>query len=419
MEASTSLPSLSARAVWRPLVWRAVGFTVVYLAAVAGFLSGVGVTERTLAGASLAEIAYYSAGLFVLGGMDLGVPVGGPDYGRALLWSAYFIAPVITASALVEAAVRLISPLALRVRPLSNHVVVAGAGRLSMLYIRKLRERDPRSSIVVVERNPNHPALAELRDVYRAMIVNGDITSKALLERLRTDRARRVLLLTGDDFTNLDTAAKILRQGRSESRRIVVHISDLGFMRDTSGSSVARSCETFNGHEFAATRLMQQHILGRFHSTPNQDLVVLAGFGRFGQTVLYELQQHAQGDFGKVIIVDEHASANARTFDDQVGFADDYDRLVVDGDILHSDVWDRIGAAMEEDGTDPVIILGSGNDGTNLHAAVLVHKRYPSAYTIVRTFRASPFAVEMTKEMDVHTFDLTDLIQSGMPDRWF
>ena len=73
-----------------------------------------------------------------------------------------------------------------------------------MLYVRKLREQDPRRSIVVVERNPNHPALVELRDVYRALIVSGDVTSDDVLRRLRTERAHRVLLLTGDDFANLE-----------------------------------------------------------------------------------------------------------------------------------------------------------------------------------------------------------------------
>ncbi len=95
---------------WQPILWRGLAFAITYLAAVAGLLSGVGVTERNLAESGLAEVAYYSIGLFVLGGLDIGTPVGGPLFGRALLWSVYFIAPVITASALIEATVRLISP---------------------------------------------------------------------------------------------------------------------------------------------------------------------------------------------------------------------------------------------------------------------------------------------------------------------
>ena len=90
-------------------------------------------------------------------------------------------------------------------------------------------------------------------------------------------------------------------------------------MREMAESSVARECEIFNSHEFAAMHLVREHLLGHFHSTPYRDLVVLAGFGRFGQTVLHQLQQHAKGSFGHVVIIDEHATRNARAFGEEPG----------------------------------------------------------------------------------------------------
>jgi hypothetical protein len=407
----------AARSLLRPLVWRVLAFGAVWIIGLIGFLAGTGVSEREVGG--IAESAYYALGLFVLGGLDLGTPVGGPSYGRVLLWTAYFAAPLITASALIEAAARIISPLTLRIRPLSDHVVLGGAGRLTMLYVKKLRERDRRRTIVVVERTPNHPSLAELRSSYRALILNGDITSDETLRRLRLKRAQRVMLLTGDDFANLDSAAKIVKLAPGLSDRVVVHVADLGFMRDTAESSVARACEIFNGHEFAAIHLVQSHLVQRFHGTPDRDLVILAGFGRFGQTVLDQLQQHAGGRFGSVILIDGVASRNARFFDDQVGFEDGYDRLVIDGDLLDAAIWARVGEAVEAHGGDPVVIMGSGNDGTNLHAALLVRRRHPSAYVIVRSFRASPFTADIATESGLHAFSLAELIEDGMPDAWF
>ena len=407
----------AVRSLLRPLVWRVLAFGAVWITGLIGFLAGTGVSEREVGG--IAESAYYALGLFVLGGLDLGTPVGGPSYGRVLLWTAYFAAPLITASALIEAAARIISPLTLRIRPLSDHVVLGGAGRLTMLYVKKLRERDRRRTIVVVERTPNHPSLAELRSSYRALILNGDITSDETLRRLRLKRAQRVMLLTGDDFANLDSAAKIVKLAPGLSDRVVVHVADLGFMRDTAESSVARACEIFNGHEFAAMHLVRSHLVQRFHSTPDRDLVILAGFGRFGQTVLDQLQQHAGGRFGSVILIDGVASRNARFFDDQVGFEDGYDRLVIDGDLLDAAIWARVGEAVEAHGGDPVVIMGSGNDGTNLHAALLVRRRHPSAYVIVRSFRASPFTADIAAESGLHAFSLAELIEDGMPDAWF
>lgn len=407
----------AVRSLIRPLVWRALAFGAVWITGLAGFLSGAGVSERVVSG--VVESAYYALGLFVLGGLDLGTPVGGPLYGRALLWTAYFAAPLITASALIEAAARIISPLTLRIRPLSDHVVMGGAGRLTMLYVKKLRQRDRRRTIVVVERTPNHPSLAELRSAYRALILNGDITSDETLRRLRLRHAHRVMLLTGDDFANLDSAAKIVKLAPALSDRVVVHVANLGFMRDTAESSVARVCEIFNGHEFAAMHLVQTHLLQRFLSTPDRDLVVLAGFGRFGQTVLDQLQQHAGGRFCSVVIIDEFATRNARFFDQQVGFEGGYGRLVIDGDLLDAAIWERVDEEVRRHGGEPVVIMGSGNDGMNLHAALLVRRQYPLAYVIVRSFRASPFTADIAVESGLQAFSLADLIEAGMPDEWF
>jgi Trk K+ transport system NAD-binding subunit len=392
---------------------------VVYVLAVAGLSSGVGVSALDLAGSGIAERAYYALGLFVLGGLDIGTPVGGPLYGRVLLWTAYFIAPVITASALIEAAARIIQPLSFRLRSLDGHVVVAGAGRLARLYARKLRDRDARRTLVVVDRDPSHPSVVQLRDLYRALIVGGDITSDDVLRGLRLERAHRVLLLTDDDFANLDAAAKIMKLAPDIGERIVAHVSDLGFMRETAESSVARVCETFNGHEFAAVNLVREHLLRRFHSTPHRDLVILAGFGRFGQTVLHQLQQHARGSFDHVVIIDEDAEMNARIFEEEPGFADGYEHAVVNGDLLDPELWRCIGEVVRAHGHDPVVIMGSGNDGTNLHAALMVRKRHPGAYVIVRTFGASPFTAEVAREAGVQAFNLRELLGAGMPETWF
>jgi len=410
---------VTERSPWRPIVWRGLAFATVYAVAVAALGVGVEVSQRDLTHTGLATKAYYALGLFVLGGLDLGTPLGGPPVGRALLWLAYFVAPVITASAILEAAIRLIAPLAIRLRPLSGHVVLAGAGRLSRLYIRKLRARDAKRSVVVVERDTSHPALGELRGMDRLMVVAGDITSDAVLRSLRLARAHRVLLLTGDDFANLDAAAKILRLAPSMAGGIVTHVSDLGFMRQTAGSSVARDCEIFNGHEFAATNLVEEHLAARFKRTPHRDPVVLGGFGRFGQTVLHQLQQHAPGLFGPVVILDQEATRRARSFQEEPGFEGDYERAVIDGDLLDPDIWRSIEEVTRRGKEEPVIILGSGNDGTNLHAALAVCKRRPDALVIVRSFRTSPFMEEVVAEEGAHAFNLGELIGSGMPGRWF
>ena len=418
-DGSSSSREREQRSLLRALVWRGSAFLVVYLAAIVGMAMGAGASERDIVGAGLAEKAYYALGLFVLGGLDIGTPVGGPTAARGLLWIAYFLAPIITASAIVEAVVRLVDPMTLRVRRFSDHVILGGAGRLTLLYVRKLRAGDRKRRIVVVEREATHPRFPELRDVHGAVIVRGDVASDEVLRRIRVERAHRVLLLTGDNFSNLDAAAKILGRAKRMAGRVVVHVSDLGLIRQTAGSSVARHCDIFNGHEFAAVHLVQEHLLERFHGTPGRDPVVLAGFGRFGQTVLDQLQKHAAGKFGPVIVLDQRAHDHARAFEAGPGFADDYQRAVINGDLLNPDIWTRIDDVLRSTANDPVVIVGSGDDGTNLRAALAVRSSHPGAYVIVRNLRSSPFTDEIVQEAGAQSFNLGELIQSGMPARWF
>jgi len=198
----------------------------------------------------------------------------------------------------------------------------------------------------------------------------------------------------------------------------VAHVSKLGFMREALESGVIRDAEIFNGHEFAASNLVENHLAGRFRDTPESDLVVLLGFGRFGQTVLRQLQEREEESFDDVVIVDERASAMARLFREYPGFSDRYVHSVHDGDMLSPEIWAEIDARIEASGSAPVFIVGSWDDGINLQAALMARRRHPEAYVILRSFRFSPFTEEIARDASVEAFHLGGLIARGMPERW-
>src|SRR4051812_19144077 len=76
---------------------------IVYLLAVFAFRAGVEVSARQgVPDMGLFAQLYYAGGLFILGGMDLGTPSGGPHVARVLLWTTYFAAPLITTSTVLE-----------------------------------------------------------------------------------------------------------------------------------------------------------------------------------------------------------------------------------------------------------------------------------------------------------------------------
>lgn len=408
-----ALPPL-ARLRWRllfPLV--AVGFGL------AGFLGGVGVTERPeVADAGVLTKLYYTLGLFIFGGMDLGTPVGGPVAARTLLWVAYFLAPAITASAVIEAALRLVATENRFLRRLNGHVVVAGSGRLTALYLMKLRRADPTVEVVVVV-PASAPDPKVLAAELGARVITGDIRTSALLEKLHVERARRVMLLTDDDFTNLDTATKILARAPETASSTVVHVADLRFLRALEGTRLQERCQIFNGHQIAAKHLVLTHVLEHFNRTEPTDLVVLAGFGRFGETVLSELQMGARGAFSEVVIIDVEADRRALVFDEQIGFAEDYVRTIIAGDLRDPALWMSLSDRIAAVGSEPVFVLASGVDRTNLRTAMWLQRKYPKALVIARSESSWTFAKEVCGEAGIEAFSVAELVAESMPDAWF
>ena len=393
---------------------------LVFLCGFGAFTLGVGATQRpNIPNKDVLARIYYTLGLFVLGGMDLGTPSGGPPLARLALWFTYFAAPAVTATALIEGVMRMVQPQAWMLRRLRGHVVIGGSGKVSMLFLRRFRSIQPRTPVVIIEPREDHAHLDEATDVHRATIVHGDVSDGAILERLQLHRAQRVVLLTGDDFANLEASAKIRNLAPELASRTIAHVSDLRFMRAIAKSSAQAELETFNTHEIAAAHLVKAHLLDHFAHTAPRDVVVLAGFGRFGQTVLDQLQKLARGQFHKVIIIDTMATQNAELFDAQVGFAEGYEVDVKDSDLRDARLWHQIDADGALSGVEPVIIVGSGDAGVNMRTALTLSSSFPKASVIARSFHHSVFAEDLGRSSNLTVFAVADLVEQSMPERWF
>ena len=384
-----------------------------------GMSSGVSLSEHPLAELSFWTRLYYALSLFVFGGVDLGMPVGGPAWGSAMLWTAYFFAPASTLFAVFEGTLRLLGSQALRMRRLRDHVVICGGGRLARLYIKRLRSADAKVAVVVIERDANRAMLHELREIYAVEVVIGDITSDETLAQVQVERARQVMLVTGDDFSNLDAAARLLAAMPALRDKVVAHVANLTFLRTLPDQSRAAGYETFNSLESAAIHLVQKRLLEVFAETAHRDLVVLAGFGRFGQTVLHQLRERANDQFGTVIVIDCEANSHVLRFANDAGFGD-HDHHVFEGRLERPQVWESVDALITSDELgNPVFVIGTGDEGMNLQTAVDLRRRYPQAHITVRSFSESPFAREVSQQLELEPLVLAQLISSSMPARWF
>ncbi len=401
------------------LSWRWYVALVLFVCGIAGFRSGVVLTSgATLGDDGLLAHAYYSLSLFVVSGVDLGTPERGPWWGMTLLWLAYFGAPVLTASAVIEAVLRVLAPEQWKLRRLKDHVVIVGSGDLTTSYLRVLRRLDPEVKVVVVDRHFALGRERELVESFRVLALAGDASRDFLLHRMQVRRARRVVLLGDDDFATFETAVRVLDRYPKLVGRIVLHCHNLRFMRSLADTEVARHSVTFNAYNFAAVNLVQNRLLTHFQKTRTRDVVILGGFGRFGQTVLEELEQHAPTELENIAIIDVEAGRRIDVVQEQNRLREDQAHSIFEGDIAHPDVWRQLRERIDLTLGEPVVILGTGNAAQNLRTALWIKRNWPNCLVFTRTHDASELANHMATEHGIVSLSITELLEDNLPQAW-
>ena len=404
---------------WRWIGWRWWAAAILFLLGFGGLLAGVDVSERPgVADASNMTKAYYTLGLFVVGGLDIGTPQGGPWLARTALWIAYFGAPLLTASAVIEALIKVISPGRWQLRRLANHIIIFGSGRLTLSYLRLLRRNSPNVKVVVVDEKFDPVREQELRQKFNATTLVGDLTHRYLLKNLRMSRARRVLLLGDNDFQAFEAATRILDISPRLEGKVILHCHNLRFMRSVQQTNLATRCEIFNTYNIAATGLVHAHLIEHFAMTASRDTVVMAGFGRFGQSVLEELHAHAANDIESVAVIDADADRRVLVVDEQARIGAEYQRLVFEGDIAHPNVWYQLTQAVDLSQGRPTIILGTGQEQHNLRTALWIKQKYPNAKVFARTNDFSQFALTVGNEHGINNISMTQLVEENVPLNW-
>ena len=406
------------KSVLSRLGWRWFAAVGLFSLAMIGQGLGVELSERMGETSGWLTRAYYSMGLFVVGGLDIGVPIGGPEYARAFLWTAYFGAPLLTASAVIDAVVRLVSPQSWQLRRMRDHIIVAGASALTRYYLQVLRAHDPDVQVVLVTNTPDSPEALDIAQSFQTIVISGAINGDFLVQNLRISKARRILLFGDNDYRSFEAAARMLERRPGIADRIVLHCHNLRFLRSMQETALIKRISSFNAYHLAASGLVREHLLAHLQKTAERDVVVLAGFGRFGQTILEELQIHAAGEMATVAVIDTDAKRRVLVVDEQERIEGSYQREIVEGDIADPDVWRRLSTNVDLSVGEPIIVLGTGNTAQNLRAGIWIKNNYPRAVVHVRTNGKSRLAAEVGKEYDINSISMTALVEQHMPAEW-
>jgi len=200
--------------------------------------------------------------------------------------------------------------------------------------------------------------------------------------------------------------------------RIVLRCHNLRFMRALQETSIARQCVTFNSYNLAASGLVRDHLLDHFHKTELPDVVVIAGFGRFGQTVLEEMQAHAGQEISTVALIDIDATRRVLVAEEQRRLSGGYEKKVLEGDISHPEVWQKLEASVDLTEAWPTVILGTGDVEENLRTALWIKRKYPNVFVFARTADFSKLAMEVGAEHGINYFSIRQLVEEHIPDAW-
>lgn len=401
-----TLPRLAR--ISRSIRWAAFG--AVFLLTLIAFATGVVTSERPGIGTEpwIAWI-YYAGSLFVFGGVDLGVPVGGPILGRAILWVAYLLAPTITTTTVAEAFLKLVRPRWFH-RKLSEQMVIVGSGQVGRLYVNAVRSLDPERPILVAD--VIDPA-EEYPDVETLQIPG---MQPSALEAMQLERASGMVLVTQDDLANLEMAWSA--HSAHPDLRVAVHVGDLSLLRPVErAATAADSLEGFNTHQVTAAYLYQIHLALHFESTEYKDVVVLAGFGRFGQTILELLLAEAEAELEAVVVVDPMATARLRQFKADVDHKDV--RVVgLDMDVEDPATWDRVAAVIEGTVATPVYLLCGSDELLNLRAALFLRGMFKEPRVFVRCFHRSPFLKSLADQQSFELLAFETVLREALREHY-
>jgi hypothetical protein len=119
-----------------------------------------------------------------------------------------------------------------------------------------------------------------------------------------------------------------------------------------------------------------------------------------------------------VVIIDTECRKRADMFQEQVGFGEDYEHECIDGDLGDPDLWRRLDEHCTFAKGEPALVIGSGNDGANMHTALWLKAKYPNAYVVARSFRTSTFADEVSRERGFEVFAVAELLAHSIPSRF-
>ena len=233
-------------------------------------------TQPAYAGWGWTDVLYYTLQLFLLDAS----PLQSATRLNPVLEVARFLAPATTAATLGASILAVYNSTyhAVRTRRLQDHTVVCGDGVPALRVARGVLDEDRSCVIVSPSSSGSQSAPGEREDAVLRM--GGDPRDADVLREARIDRAREIVVITGDNDRNTDVAASIRTALREVAAPPACFLEmgspelALALAAHEINSGTAVRTEFFDPVDRGARRLLETH-LPRVGGS-----VVLVGAGR-------------------------------------------------------------------------------------------------------------------------------------------
>ena len=174
----------------------------------------------------------------------------------------------------------------------------------------------------------------------------------------------------------------------------------------------------FNSYNLAASVLVSSALITHFKESPERDLVVIAGYGRFGQSMLALLHEKASSSVRQVVIIDQDAETQVSIAKEEEQSIEDFVVTVITGDVSHPTVWSEVADHADLNLGSPTVVLATGDAKANLNTAITLKNRYPNASLFTRTQEPNLFVDQVAKDEGLNAFSIDRLVENGLPQRW-
>jgi len=332
---------------------------------------------------------YYALSLFILGGLDIGLPGAPSTPVRILLWILYFLAPMLTAGFVYDFIQKKL--LGRIPRGLKGHTILCGLGRNGHLIYELIRETLPKGhKLVVIEKNESNPYLAAVRKDPYAWLVQNDFSRLPVLESARIRRARHIIFSTNLDLDNLNALMELQSSGLAvPGQTIHCHLGDLEMLDNLQQTlfkeEAYKRVHVFNGYQCATRQLYQMLHTGPFFGAQGT-VFILFGYGRFAHMLFCHISGDARGGAAdEVIIVTQRMAPeyeiehmiSGRARQDQSPPCTVHPPLIMD--MHHPAAWAKVDQLLGGNMRPVLVFLCRDNDIANLDLAISIKLKGPES----------------------------------------